>query len=363
MNEAQSQRAPGHRVDAASLIEDLRDRALLIASVMLISFCAVGIILWVGGHDVLEGELSAGQLSAFVFYAGLVASGAGSMSEVWGDLLRAAGATERIVELLEARPTLKVPTQPRALPARVSGALRLEGVGFAYPGREDAALVDFSLEVAPGERVALVGPSGAGKSTVLALLLRFYDPQSGRITLDGLDIAQCDPREVRRHIALVPQEPVIFAGSVFDNVRYGRPDATREEVRLACEAAQAIEFIERLPQGFDTELGERGVRLSGGQRQRLSIARALLADREILLLDEATSSLDAQSERAVGIALERLERGRATLVIAHRLATVQQADRIVVVDRGRVHAVGTHETLMREDGLYAHLARLQFLGN
>ncbi|MSQ52217.1 MAG: ATP-binding cassette domain-containing protein [Betaproteobacteria bacterium] len=364
-HEAEDRRLFGSHAEAAyeAGVRRVRDRALLIASVMLISFCAVGVILWIGGHDVLAGGLTPGELSAFVFYSAIVANGAGAMSEVWGDMLRAAGATERIVEMLETRSTLVSPAQPCVLPARVKGAVMIDSLSFAYPGREALALDDFSMEIAPGERIALVGPSGAGKSTVLALLLRFYNPGSGCIRIDGIDIGDCDPLEVRRHIALVPQDPVIFAASVTENVRYGRPGASIAQVRAACEAAQALEFIEGLPQGLDSQLGERGVRLSGGQRQRLSIARALLADREILLLDEATSSLDAESERAVGVALERLARGRATLVIAHRLATVKKANRIVVMDRGRAHAVGTHESLLREDGLYAHLARLQFLDN
>jgi len=341
----------------------IRQKAFLIGSVILIAFSAVGIILWVGGHDVLAGRMSAGELSAFIFYAVVVATGAGTVSEVWGELQRAAGATERLMELLGTQPQIVAPAAPVAPPARASRTIEFDAVGFNYPARPGvAALKSFSLRVAPGERVALVGPSGAGKSTVFSLLLRFYDPQLGTVRVDGVDAREMEPRELRRLIAVVPQEPVIFAASVLDNVRYGRAGASREEVLAACEKANALEFIERLPQGLDTRLGERGVTLSGGQRQRLSIARALLADRPILLLDEATSSLDAASERLVQQALEALEAGRTTLVIAHRLATVQHADRIVVLERGAIVAQGTHGELMRQGGLYSSLARLQFLG-
>jgi ATP-binding cassette subfamily B protein len=337
-------------------------KAFLIASVMLIAFCAVGVILWIGGHDVLAGRLSAGELAAFVFYATVVASGAGTVSEVWGELQRAAGATERLAELLATPPQIVAPAKPVAPPARAALAIDFDQVGFAYPARPATRALDgFTLRVAPGERVALVGPSGAGKSTVAALLLRFYDPQQGAVRIDGVDVRDMDPLALRRLVAVVPQEPVIFAASVLDNVRYGRPDASREDALAACARAFATEFIERLPQGVDSQLGERGVTLSGGQRQRLSIARALLADRPILLLDEATSALDAASERMVQQALEALEEGRTTLAIAHRLATVQHADRIVVIDRGVPVAEGTHAELMRQGGLYASLARLQFL--
>ncbi len=340
----------------------IRVKAWLIASVLLIAFCAVGVILWIGGHDVLAGRLTGGELSAFVFYAGIVASGAGTLSEIWGEIQRAVGATDRLTELLNTQPALSIAEPRIELPAQIRGAIRFDQAVFAYPTRPDApALAGLSLEVHPGERVALVGPSGAGKTTVFALLLRFYDPQAGRILIDGADIRHCDPLALRRQMALVSQDPVIFAASVMDNVRFGRPEATQEAVRAACVAAHAIEFIERLPQGFDTDLGERGIKLSGGQRQRLSIARALLADRPLLLLDEATSSLDAESERQVAAALEQLARGRTTLVIAHRLATVRNADRILVLDRGHLHSTGTHEELLRADGLYAHLARLQFM--
>jgi ATP-binding cassette, subfamily B, bacterial len=345
-------------------VHRVRVKAWLIALVMLIAFCAVGIILWIGGHDVFAGRMSAGELSAFVFYAAIVASGAGTVSEVWGEIQRAAGATERLMELLETQPVLVTLKPVIHLPARASGAIRFGDVVFAYPGRPDVvALGPLSLSVDPGERVALVGPSGAGKSTLFALILRFYDPRSGRVLIDGADIRHCEPRELRRAIALVPQDPVIFAASVTENVRFGRPGANFHEVREACAAANALEFIDRLPQGFDTDLGERGVKLSGGQRQRISIARAILADRPILLLDEATSSLDAESERQVGAALARLARGRTTVVIAHRLATVRNVNRIVVLDRGGIHAVGSHEELLKASSLYAHLARLQFLAD
>jgi ATP-binding cassette, subfamily B, bacterial len=313
---------------------------------------------------VFAARLTAGALSAFVFYAAIVANGAGTVAEVWGELQRAAGATERLMDLLDTAPRIVAPAAPVVSPAPgKAGAVELDQVSFAYPARPGAAALQrFSLRVAPGERVALVGPSGAGKSTVFALLLRFYDPQQGAVRIDGVDVRDMEPRALRGLLAVVPQEPVIFAASVLDNVRYGRAQATREEVISACEKAFALEFIERLPQGLDTALGERGVTLSGGQRQRLSIARALLADRPILLLDEATSSLDAASELTVQRALEALERGRTTLAIAHRLATVQHADRIVVMERGMLVAEGTHAELLRQGGLYARLASLQFLG-
>ncbi|MBI2960127.1 MAG: ATP-binding cassette domain-containing protein [Betaproteobacteria bacterium] len=364
VHEQADREAFGSAVTAALEVGVLRVRvkAWLIALVMLIGFCAVGLILWIGGQDVLAGRMSAGELSAFVFYAVLVATGAATVSEVWGEIQRAAGATERLMELLDTRAQVALPAAPLPLPARAAGRVRFDAVSFAYPGRpEVSALSSVSFSVSPGEHVALVGPSGAGKSTLFALLMRFYDPQSGSVSIDGVDLSRCDPHEARRQVALVPQEPVIFAASAADNVRYGRPQASLEEVRAACAAAYALEFIERLPRGMDTDLGERGVKLSGGQRQRISIARGLLADRPILLLDEATSSLDAESERVVQMALARLMRGRTTLVIAHRLATVQNAGRILVLDHGRIVAAGTHAELVRSEGLYANLARLQFL--
>jgi ATP-binding cassette, subfamily B, bacterial len=359
----------GERVEQAfaTAAERISQRALLIALVMLLAFGAVGVILWIGGHDVLDGRISAGELSAFVFYAVLVAAAFGAVSEVVGDLQRAAGATERLMELLATEPQISAPADPQPLPEpqpdRKIGEVRFDRVSFSYPSRPDAlALADFSLVVRPGETVALVGPSGAGKSTVLQLLLRYYDSDAGVISLDGVELRRADPRALRARLALVPQDPVIFAATARENVRYGRPSASDAEVQGACAAAYASEFIERLPEGMDTFLGERGVRLSGGQRQRLSIARALLADRAVLLLDEATSSLDAASEHYVQMALARLMQNRTTLVVAHRLATVQNADRIVVMDEGRIIASGTHEQLVREQGLYARLAALQFLG-
>ncbi|GBG12658.1 ATP-binding cassette, subfamily B, bacterial [Novimethylophilus kurashikiensis] len=362
-HEAQDKTLFGERVEQvfATSVRRIRQRASLMAVVILLVFGAIGFILWVGGHDVVEGNLTGGQLSAFIFYAVILAVGVGTVSEVIGDLQRAAGATERLMELLSTEPEIAAPQHPQALPYPVQGVIAFDEVLFHYPSRPDApALERLSLTVSAGEKLALVGPSGAGKSTVFQLLLRYYDPQAGSIRIDGVDIKAADPRIVRSHIALVPQDPVIFAASVADNVRYGRPDATEAEVRAACEAACATEFIDRLPEGLNAYLGERGVRLSGGQRQRIAIARAILADRPILLLDEATSALDAASERLVQIALERLMESRTTLIIAHRFATVQGVDRIAVMDQGRIVGLGTHEALMRDNALYAHLANLQF---
>jgi ATP-binding cassette, subfamily B, bacterial len=339
-------------------------RAFLSSTVILISFSGIGVILWLGGHDVLAGRLTVGELAAFVFYASVLAFGAATISEVWADLQRAAGAMERLGELLDTRPRIVAPRMPAAPPERSPLGIEFDAVTFVYPTRASiAALSRFTLKVAEGERVALVGPSGAGKSTVFTLLLRFYDPQEGAVRIGGIDLRSMIPQDARRLVAVVPQEPVIFAASALENVRYGRLDATRDAVLAACERACALEFIERLPQGLDTPLGERGVTLSGGQKQRLSIARALLADRPILLLDEATSSLDAAAERLVQQGLEALEKGRTTLAIAHRLATVQSADRIVVMERGALVAQGSHAELMRQGGLYASLARLQFLSS
>ncbi len=362
-HEGEDRRRFGERVEAAfeTARERIRQRASLVATVIVLVFGAVGIILWIGGHDVVAGRISAGQLSAFVFYAVIVAGAVGTISEVFGDLQRAAGATERLFELLAVAPEIQAPTNPVPLPVLSRGTVKFDAVTFRYPSRPDTpALESFSLDVRPGENVALVGPSGAGKTTVFQLLLRFYDPQAGQVRVDGVDVRMTDPHALRERLAVVPQEPVIFAASVLENVRYGRPGASEEEVRAACEAAYAAEFIAQLPQGYASHLGERGVRLSGGQRQRLAIARAILADRPILLLDEATSALDAESERVVQLALERLMKRRTVLIIAHRLATVRHADRIAVMDRGRIVAVGTHDELVNKNPLYARLAALQF---
>jgi ATP-binding cassette, subfamily B, bacterial len=337
-------------------------RTFLTAAVIMLFFGAITLVLWVGARDVLFGTLDAGVLAQFVVYAMLSGGSMMGLSDVWGDVLRAAGAMERISELFGEQATITDPPHPQLLPQPVRGALRFENVEFHYPSRPDApALHHFNLDIRPGETVALVGPSGAGKSTVFALLLRFYDPQSGKISFDGIDLRAMAVPELRGAIALVPQETVIFGGTAADNIRFGRQDGSDEEVHAAARAAEAHDFIQLLQNGYDAELGERGVRLSGGQRQRIAIARAILRNAPLLLLDEATSALDAQSEAAIQQALERLEKGRTTLVIAHRLATVQRADRIVVMDGGRIVAQGTHESLLAEDGLYAELARLQFV--
>ena len=335
-------------------------RAWLTAVVILFIFGAIDAVLWFGATDVANGNMSSGELTAFVFYAIVVAGSVGALSEMWGDLQRAAGATERLMELLDIEPSIGRPDDARAMPSP-EGRIAFDNVTFRYPSRPEVLALDgFSMEVKPGEKVALVGPSGAGKSTVFQILLRFYEIESGSVSVDGEDITAADPVEVRRRYGLVAQDPVMFAATAMENIRYGRPEASDEEVRAAATAAGAAEFLDRLPQGYDTELGEKGQRLSGGQRQRIAIARALLRDPSILLLDEATSALDAESERAVQQALDKLMQGRTTIMIAHRLATVLKADRILVLEQGRVVDAGTHSELMEKGGLYARLAKLQF---
>ncbi len=335
-------------------------RAWLTGAVIFIVSASVVGILWWGAQEVLAGQMTSGRLSQFVLYAVFGASSLGQLSEVYGELSAAAGSAERLAEILASEPRIKAPTAPLVLPGPRSGTISLEDVRFSYPARDARSLDGVSFDIASGERVALVGPSGAGKSTVFQLLLRFYDPQAGRVLVDGHDVTEFEPAGLRRLIALVPQDPVIFMGSLADNIRYGRPEASDAEVRRAAGLASAAEFAEALPQGYGTAIGERGVTLSGGQRQRVAIARAILKDAPILLLDEATSALDAESERAVQTALDRLMRDRTTLVIAHRLATVRNADRILVMDRGRIVEEGRHEQLAARGGLYGRLAALQF---
>ncbi|MBK1724990.1 ABC transporter transmembrane domain-containing protein [Thiocystis violacea] len=353
----------GDQVEAAFSVAMSRSlsSAMLSGVATFLTFGAIGVVLWMGGHQVLAGTLSGGELSAFLFYAIVVAGAVGSLSDLVGQLLRGAGASERLMELLEIRPGILPPVSPQPLPAEVRGRIELEQLRFVYPSRPDAAALDnLTLVVEPGERLALVGPSGAGKSTLFQLLLRFYDPAEGVIRFDGVDIRQVEPRALRSRIALVPQDPVIFGADAWENIRYGLDSATDEDVRRAAEAAHAADFLDRLPNGFDTYLGERGVRLSGGERQRIAIARTILRNPALLLLDEATSALDAESERLVQDALETLMKGRTSIVIAHRLATVRSSDRILVIDQGRIVASGRHDELMAEGGLYARLASLQF---
>ncbi|MBT1443708.1 ATP-binding cassette domain-containing protein [Shewanella sp. JM162201] len=336
-------------------------RALLIAGVMFLTIAAIALMIWVGARDVMSGAISAGELSAFLFYALLVAGATATISEVIGDVQRASGAAERLKELSEAKSDIPLPLSPVPMPAKVAGDIRIESLSFSYPGSQTKALDNISLHIRPGEKVALVGESGAGKSTLFQLLGRFYAPDSGAVYLDNIDIADVDIHSLRRAFALVPQESVIFADSVLENVRYGKVDATFDEVKAACIAARAHEFIEAMPEGYDSYLGERGVKLSGGQKQRIAIARAILAGRPVLLLDEATSALDAVSERYVKEALDTLIMGRTSLIIAHRLATVINADRILVMDKGKIIAEGSHAALLETSPQYREFASLQLL--
>jgi ATP-binding cassette, subfamily B, bacterial len=353
----------GRAVERSFEVAILRTRARAVMTafaIAAVAFCIVG-VFWIGAHDVTGGRMSGGLLMQFALYAIIFVTGMGALSETWGDVQRAAGAAERLSELLDTKPAIASPAHPSILPEPARGEIQLEEVVFHYPSRPDtAALNGFSLHIRPGEAVALVGPSGAGKSTVFQLLLRFYAPQMGRILFDGIDVARLDPAALRKHIAVVAQDPVIFSGTIADNIRYGRPEANSADVRRAAEAAAAAEFIEELPAGYETAVGERGVTLSGGQRQRLAIARAILRDAPLLLLDEATSALDAENERLVQTGLNNLMAGRTTIVIAHRLATIQRLKRIAVMDQGRLVAEGSHAELVAGGGLYARLADLQF---
>jgi ATP-binding cassette subfamily B protein len=342
-------------------VQRIRVRFVMSFGTMFLLFGAITLVLWVGTREVLAGDMLPGELAQFVIFTILLGSSGAMLSEMWGEVQRAAGAMERLIELLDAEPAIRAPENPTPVPAPGEGSIVFSNVNFSYPSRPDTLAIDnFSLDIAPGETVAFVGPSGAGKSTTFQLLLRFYDPQSGSVCINGVDIATADPNAVRSIIGVVPQETMVFGTSALENIRYGRPDATDAEIRAAAEAAAADEFISRLPEGYDTFLGEKGTRLSGGQKQRIAIARAILKNPPILLLDEATSALDAESERLVQEALEKLMQNRTTIIIAHRLATVLKAKRIVVMDEGKIRAVGSHAELVKKDPLYARLAELQF---